>query len=406
VLDASGRLRYDSRNASAKPADLSDRDYFRIHLTKDAPVLYVGQPQAARQTGAFIVGISKRLSLPDGSFAGVVAGTVQLSHFKTLFKDLALGPNGSITLARNDGTLLMHWPFDPALIGRSLKDAEMFRHAATARAGRFEAPSPTDGMPRLFAYSQISDLPIYVSVGQATNDVYAQWRTYAWTIGFLIAVLVAMSGALATFLLRELNWHRDAEQQLAALASTDGLTGLSNRWHFDETIRREWRRARRDQKPVALLMIDADEFKGYNDTHGHQAGDQLLRTIGETIAASIKRGADLGARYGGDEFAVLLPGATLEDASRVAGDIRRRLVADCAERGMTGGARISIGAASLTPARGASHAALLTAADKALYRAKDGGRNRTELDAPEHQAPLPVMPSRQAAEPPPLTRAA
>ena len=83
-----------------------------------------------------------------------------------------------------------------------------------------------------------------------------------------------MSGALAWFLLRELNWHRDAQQKLATLASTDGLTGLSNRWHFDDTIRREWRRARRDHLPIALLMIDADEFKVYNDTHGHQAGDR------------------------------------------------------------------------------------------------------------------------------------
>ena len=105
VLDETGHLRYDSRNATAKPADMSDRNYFRIYKTKDAPVLYVGQPQAARQTGAFFIGISKRLSHPDGSFAGVVAGTVQLSYFKKLFRDTALGPNGNITLARTDGTL-------------------------------------------------------------------------------------------------------------------------------------------------------------------------------------------------------------------------------------------------------------------------------------------------------------
>ena len=142
----------------------------------------------------------------------------------------------------------------------------------------------SDGVPRLSVYSQISDLPIVVAVGQATADIYAQWRRYAWTIGALIATLTAMTGALAWFLLRELNWHRDAQQQLATLASTDGLTGLSNRWHFDDTIRREWRRARRDHTPIALLMIDADEFKTYNDGHGHQAGDRLLRTIGEAIA--------------------------------------------------------------------------------------------------------------------------
>ncbi len=406
VLDETGRLRYDSRHAVVKPADMSDRDYFRIHKTKEAPILYVGQPQAARQTGAFFIGISKRLSHPDGSFAGVVAGTVQLAYFKKLFKDMALGPNGNITLARTDGTLLMRWPFDESIIGKSIKHAEMFRQAEKARAGRFEAISVTDSMHRLFAYSQISDLPIFVSVGQATSDIYAQWRKYAWTIGFLIATLVAMSGALAWFLLRELNWHRDAEQKLATLASTDGLTGLSNRWHFDETIRREWRRARRDHTPIALLMIDADEFKIYNDTHGHQAGDRLLRMIGEAIAETIQRGADLGARYGGDEFAVLLPGTTLDGAARVADQIRRRFNADCVEQDTANGAKISIGAACLIPERTASHATLLTAADEALYRAKDAGRNRTELAEAAFLASLQPSLALPDAPSPAMTKAA
>lgn len=406
VLDERGHLRYDSRHAVVKPVDMSDRDYFRIHRTKEAPVLYVGQPQAARQTGAFFIGISKRLSHPDGSFAGVVAGTVELSYFKKLFKDLALGPNGNITLVRSDGTLLMRWPFNESIIGKSIKNTEAFRQVEKARSGRFEAVSVSDGMHRLVAYSQISDLPIFVGVGQPTSDIYAQWRKYAWTIGFLIATLAAMSGALAWFLLRELNWHRDAEQKLAMLASTDGLTGLSNRWHFDQTIRREWRRARRDHTPVALLMIDADQFKVYNDTHGHQAGDRLLRMIGEAIAETIQRGADLGARYGGDEFAVLLSGTTLEGAARVADQIRRRFNADCAEQGVVDGAKMSIGAACLIPERTAGHAALLTAADEALYRAKDAGRNRTELAEAAYQTSLQTQPTQPALPQPPLTKAA
>ena len=97
------------------------------------------------------------------------------------------------------------------------------------------------------------------------------------------------------------------------------------------------------------------------------------------MRSTIQRGADLGARYGGDEFAVLLPGTTLEGAARVADQIRQRFNADCLEQGTTDGAKISIGAACLIPERAASHTTLLTAADEALYRAKDAGRNRTEL---------------------------
>ena len=383
VIDENGALKYDSRNPLPKPADFSTRDYFRLQRTQDAPVLYVGQTEAMRPSGAFLIGISKRLTRADGSFAGVITGTVLLSHFKKLFKDMALGPHSIITIGRTDGTVLMRWPFDEAMIGKSIKSAEIFSQLKSARIGRFETTAVTDGVHRLYAYSQISDLPVFVSIGQATGDIYAQWHRYAFIIAFLIVTLAAMSGALAWFLLRELNWHSAAEQQLAMLASTDGLTGVSNRWHFDETIRREWRRARRVHAPIALLMIDADEFKIYNDGHGHQAGDELLKVIGEAMLGSIRRSGDLAARYGGDEFVVLLPGATLEAAALVAEQIRARFNAGARDKGLTDGARISIGGASLVPGRGASHSTLLAAADAALYRAKQGGRNHTELATAE-----------------------
>jgi diguanylate cyclase (GGDEF)-like protein len=394
VIDENGRLRYDSRSPTPRPVDLSTRDYFLAQKAQNAPVLSVGQPEAARASGSFIIGISKRLTDTDGTFAGVVAGTVQLSHFKKLFQDMAVGPN-IITLGRTDGTVLMRWPFDEAGIGKSISGAEIFKQLKTARSGRFETTAITDGVHRLYVYSQISDLPIFVSVGQATGDIYAQWLRYAWTIAILIAALAATAGVLGWFLLRELNWHTDAEQRLAMLASTDGLTGLSNRWHFDDTIRKEWRRARRDRTPVALLMIDADEFKIYNDSHGHQAGDQLLKVIGEAISGSMRRGTDLAARYGGDEFAALLPGTSLEGAAAVAHNIREHFNRVCREKGIADGAKISIGGACLIPERGAVHATLLTAADEALYRAKDGGRNRTELSEAafkaSQEAPRPAM---------------
>ena len=153
-------------------------------------------------------------------------------------------------------------------------------------------------------------------------------------------------------------------------------------------------------------MIDADEFKTYNDSHGHQAGDRLLRTIGESITGTIQRGADLGARYGGDEFAVLLPGTTLEGAAQVADQIRQRFNTKCLEQGTTDGAKISIGAACLIPERAASHTTLLTAADAALYRAKDAGRNRTELAEAAFLASLQPSLAQPDEPSPALTKAA
>jgi len=385
VIDEHGRLRYSSRAARPRPIDFSSRDYFRVHKTKDAPILYVGQPENAQNTGSFYVGISRRLSHPNGSFAGVVAGTIQLDHFKALFQHIAVGPNGNITLARMDGTILMRWPFNDSVIGRNIRHAELYKQLEKSRSGHFETFAATDGVHRLYTYSQISDLPIVVAFGQATEDIYAPWRRYAWTVGLLIAALCAMSGVLAWHLIRALRAQEQTRRELAALAATDGLTGLSNRWLFDETIGREWRRARHDGAPVSLLMIDADNFKDYNDRLGHQAGDRLLQTIGGAISECLRPDCDLGARYGGDEFAVLLPGLPIDGAAQVAERIRMRLAADCPD------ARISMGVSSVVPDRPETHAQLLEAADTALYRAKSEGRNRTVLNEAQ-SSPQPALP--------------
>ena len=137
----------------------------------------------------------------------------------------------------------------------------------------------------------------------------------------------------------------------------------------------EWRRAARNKTPVAILMIDADHFKAYNDTFGHQAGDQVLVGIAICISDSVRRAGDCPARYGGEEFAVLLPGLTAVDAFAVAETIRLK-VAQWAEADVT---TVSIGVASTTPAAPMDWPDLIEAADKALYAAKANGRNQTVL---------------------------
>ncbi len=219
-----------------------------------------------------------------------------------------------------------------------------------------------------------------VAVGQTTQDIFAQWRPQAFAIGALIAALAASTIALVAFLNRNLRLRARAEAELAALATTDPLTGLANRRSFNDALDRQWRIAARTAAPVALLMIDSDHFKLYNDTFGHQAGDKLLMQIGEAIAGSLKRPSDLGARYGGDEFAVLLPGSRVEEAGAVAQQIRHAFVTACYAEGISGKySRLSIGVASLVPGAGGQMRDLITAADEALYRAKELGRNRTEL---------------------------
>jgi diguanylate cyclase (GGDEF)-like protein/PAS domain S-box-containing protein len=173
---------------------------------------------------------------------------------------------------------------------------------------------------------------------------------------------------------------RSTARELALLAATDPLTGLGNRRAFDQRLQSEWLRARRDGSSLALLMVDADRFKAYNDTYGHQLGDAVLRDIARVLREHARRPADFAARYGGEEFALILPATELEGAMRVAEEIRRSVAALAIPHagGEDGRVTVSIGVAtSLGEARGQGES-LVQAADAALYEAKRLGRDRTE----------------------------
>lgn len=166
---------------------------------------------------------------------------------------------------------------------------------------------------------------------------------------------------------------------LAQLACLDGLTGVSNRRVFDEHLEVEWRRAQRSGLPLALLMIDVDHFKAYNDLYGHGKGDDCLRAVANSLSAQLRRPADLFARYGGEEFVALLP----ETDDRQARLLAAQFCADVAALGIrhegssaADHVTVSIGCASLAPQRDSPPQALLKAADDQLYVAKREGRNR------------------------------
>ena len=193
--------------------------------------------------------------------------------------------------------------------------------------------------------------------------------------------LISFVLAVTLFLAREISRRGRAEDTLEELATTDALTGLRNRRKFDEEMEAEWKRARRNNIPIALLMIDADHFKSYNDSLGHQAGDEVLIGIGICISDSVRRAGDCAARYGGEEFAVLLPGLSPVDAMKVAETIRLKFQ-EWSDGPMT--STVSIGVASMVPAAGMDRSILVTAADKALYAAKAKGRNQSVLaDVPK-----------------------
>ena len=180
--------------------------------------------------------------------------------------------------------------------------------------------------------------------------------------------------------LRDMTDEKRAQVALERLATRDGLTGLANRRCFDDTIHAEWQRAQRQRQPLSLLMVDVDNFKEYNDSHGHQGGDLCLRKVAGAVASEM-RANDLVARYGGEEFAVILPNQSLKGAAIVAERIRQRVERLQLPRKRADGAcvTVSIGAATALPGAGTELGQLIHTADCALYRAKHLGRNRISL---------------------------
>jgi diguanylate cyclase (GGDEF)-like protein len=171
-----------------------------------------------------------------------------------------------------------------------------------------------------------------------------------------------------------------SELRYRELANADALTGLANRRGFDERLEEEWNRANQRRQSLALLLIDVDLFKSYNDIYGHIGGDACLRCIAKVIAGTMQRHSDVAARFGGEEFAVILPNTELETAVLVAESVRQAVVTmNLPHSGNPNGIQtISVGVAAGVPHETASVTSLLTASDHALYRAKYLGRNRVE----------------------------
>ncbi|VAW75793.1 Two-component transcriptional response regulator, LuxR family [hydrothermal vent metagenome] len=177
-----------------------------------------------------------------------------------------------------------------------------------------------------------------------------------------------------------------SNRELQRLSSLDGLTGVANRRQFDETLEQEWQRAHRASMPLSLIFADIDHFKRYNDHYGHQAGDDTLIKVARALKKTVHRPADLVSRYGGEEFVMVLPDTTHEGAIAVANKVLlgvRSLNIPHVDAGDQDRVTLSMGVATLIPDEKEKPEILIETADKALYRAKEAGRNRVEASTPE-----------------------
>jgi diguanylate cyclase (GGDEF)-like protein len=410
VLDSKGTVILDSAAPVPDGLNLADRDYFRVHKDHADVGLYISQPfQNPVRGGDPSIAISRRLTTPDGRFDGVIVGTLRLAYFQNLFSKFSLGPKSSVTLLRDDGVIITRRPVHDSEIGQNIDRSVHFNNYFSGPSGDFVAHAVVDHVDRLYTFRHVGSLPLIVSVNVSVDEIYAAWWPRALTIGGVLIVLCSATLVLYTLFRREILRRVEVEaalvrsaETLSVMAATDSLTELANRRALEQTLRREFKSAIRDGTSLALLMLDADCFKLYNDRYGHQAGDIVLQTIAECIRTTLQRPDDLAARYGGEEFVVLLPTTGMTGAHVVAEEIRAAVLARAIEHadGPTGRITVSIGAAVTHPVPGNGEEALLKMADDALYAAKRQGRNQVviaALDEPRRDAAIPETPDADSA---------
>ncbi len=214
---------------------------------------------------------------------------------------------------------------------------------------------------------------------QGEHPIYTDPASLA-AISVIQGVLVGIFIAFFT-INYGMNQALKLQRKLYQQSLIDGLTGIANRRFFEECIDKEWKRAQRNKKPVSLILLDIDAFKAFNDQYGHPAGDECLQKVAKALEKTLKRPADMVARFGGEEFAVILPDTEHKGAAVLAEKVRKAiedLNIPHSYSPVHSSVTISLGIATMTPEKNEVAETLIHFADKALYRAKLKGRNRVE----------------------------
>ncbi|MCL6692872.1 diguanylate cyclase [Pseudomonas sp. R3.Fl] len=398
LFDAHGRWLLVSHGSIPPGANSADRAFFIHHRDNPSRDIFIGPPIRSRSSGLWVITVSRRLDHPDGSFAGVVATTLGIENFLSLFGRLDIGQHGAMSLTQGNGQLLVRYPFREADLGRDLSGSPLFTdYLRHADSGSASSTSRFDGVERIYVFRRNDHYPLVTTVALSKAEALQDWRKQAQLNAGIVLVLLAVLGLTGQRLLIDIRQRTRTSRQLAAareellrandqlrvLAAQDALTGLANRRSFDETLATEARRCAREGAPLSLLLVDIDHFKRYNDSYGHQAGDDCLQVVAGLLAACVRRPGDLVARYGGEELAVILPSTDSAGAEAVARAFLQRLAGErLAHRESPFGvvtASVGLATAPATVA-GGQEWQLVNAADRALYRAKAGGRNRLEVE--------------------------
>jgi diguanylate cyclase (GGDEF)-like protein len=397
VYDEHGAWIVTSQDTVLKNVNNADRTYFQFHKTNPDRGSHISAPIMSRSTQKWIIPVSRRFNHPDGTFAGVVLTTIEMDYFLKFYGSFDIGETGSILLASEQGTILVRRPFDLHTIGKSVAGGGVFARLHAYGPGVTMLTSNVDGVERLYSYRNVGRYPLVVATALSRKDILRDWWQAAFRSALVTGLLLVVLGSVGWRLVRQIGLRERIEvelretkmelentnRSLQILSLEDSLTGLGNRRQFDLSLIQAYRRGVRHQSAMALIMIDVDHFKSFNDLYGHPLGDECLRKIGRALRESLGRPNDVAARYGGEEFAVVLSETDTTGALIVAERIRAGIEAlSIPHTGNPAGCvTISLGvAASLPQDQDSGATALVKAADLALYAAKACGRNRVQAE--------------------------
>lgn len=413
VVDRDGRVVVSSEDPPSELA-LAPEDMVRLERGE----IVLGEPRWDAALGRVVTTLAAPVASADARFLGALGATVVFEGTEELLRSVASGRSGRVELVTSEGLVVATSATGTPQGGPRHVDVATLEELRTAQGTAVELGGA--GGSVVASLAAVPGLAWAVITEVPTSEAYAPMAELRRSALLLVAGLLVVVGGIAyllgTVIVRPLERLtagagavaagdltvdlpaagrgevgdltkvfndmvgklRESREELAArnrelerLSVTDLLTGLHNRRFLVDAFEKEIRRADRHERPFSVLMIDVDRFKQYNDTHGHQAGDQVLVGMGRVIAEAV-RDLDVAARYGGEEFIVLLPECDLDNAVAAAERIRARLARETFDHGEV---TISVGVAEF-PTHGETAAAVIGAADAALYEAKRQGRDR------------------------------
>ena len=390
LFDQKGQWVVTSFEDLPRGPGVADREYFKFHQQNVSSLAHIGPAIRSRENGEWIIPISKRVNDKNGNFQGVLLAGIKMAYFDQFFKSFSIDDNGSMFLGvdrRNAaGATAVCGIADWHVTGQ---ERDLSRNCCPTRPPATRC-SARWSMVLCGCMATVSSTLIRWSCLPPRPGI--RFSRIGTTRRFAPAVIVALVvlgvGLFGWVFLHQVRVGerveadlRKAKEALKLIATHDSLTGLANRRLFEGALDIEFGRGARQSSSLSLIMLDIDYFKRYNDAYGHVAGDHCLAEVARAVKGCCHRKADLAVRYGGEEFAVLLPDTDIHGAMVIAEQIRRSVMdKNIIHSGSpTGFVTVSLGCYSFVPTGRDSMEVFIERADAALYQAKHSGRNRSAV---------------------------